>query len=81
MNGEDMDEGRVKQMVDAIGDVIKANYLRGPTGRARVFEALNALAVAAALVSKGTGDPLTVEFFREAFNGQMAGMFKQHERN
>lgn len=52
-----LDEDRIGKLAIDILLPIRANYLAGPRSRDRVFEALNALAFAAANVLAGTSDP------------------------
>jgi hypothetical protein len=52
----DLDRDRVDHIAQQIMTAIVAHYREGPASPDRVFEALNALAFAAATVIVGTGD-------------------------
>jgi hypothetical protein len=71
------DEERVKELAKAIMLPIRDNYRRGPIHRDRVYEALNALAFAVALVLEGTNDPLAKEFFDAALLGNQKPMARR----
>jgi hypothetical protein len=53
---DDVDRDRVERITKQIMPPIIENYRAGPSSRDRVWEALNALAFAAATVIAGTGD-------------------------
>jgi hypothetical protein len=53
---EGLDRARIEAMTTPMMVAIRDNYLRGPHGRDRVFEALNALAICAATVIAGIDD-------------------------
>jgi hypothetical protein len=53
---DELDGERIAQLAHPMMELIRANYLRGPLSRDRVFEALNALAFCAAVAIAGTGD-------------------------
>jgi hypothetical protein len=55
-HSDDLDSDRVKALAKVMMEAVLDNYQRGPASRDRVFEALNALAVCAALVVAGAGD-------------------------
>jgi hypothetical protein len=74
MNTE-LDRERIENLLLAIMLEIKSNYEVGPISRDRVFEALNALAAAAALVIQGCDDAEAREFFEKAFEQQLADGF------
>lgn len=66
---DDMDEARIEAILKAAMEAIGANYLRGPVSPERAFEALNALAIGAAIIILGTGeDPAAKEFFLAALD-------------
>lgn len=78
MNTETLDRQRVEALLVKILKPIRDNYLTGPISQARVFEALNALAAAAAGVirgaeeSRGCGtDTKPEEFFRQALDNHL----------
>jgi hypothetical protein len=66
MNTE-LDQERIEKLLVAVLAPIKENYERGPISADRVYEALNTLAAAAALVILGCDDPKAREFFEKAF--------------
>jgi hypothetical protein len=51
-----MDAERIKPILRVTMEAIKANYAAGPHDRDRIFEALNALAMATAIIITGTDD-------------------------
>lgn len=53
---DELDEERITELARLMMEIIRANYIRGPLARDRVFEALNALAFCAAVAIAGTGD-------------------------
>jgi len=53
MNPTDLDSKRVEQLTEQILLALRQHYQYGPISRDRALEALNALAVAAALVVSG----------------------------
>lgn len=65
-----MDEERVRKLVGALLLPIRANYVHGPLHPDRVLEALNALAIAAAVTTAGA-DEEALKFFLDAFTGQL----------
>jgi hypothetical protein len=70
MNTE-LDQERIEKLLVAILAPIKENYERGPISAFRVYEALNTLAAAAALVIEGCDNPKAREFFEKAFKEQL----------
>jgi hypothetical protein len=69
-NADGLDEERITNLAEKILISLRANYQAGPVSRDRVFEALNALAFAAAVVLIGTGDETGegIEFFQKALD-------------
>jgi hypothetical protein len=63
---QNIDQKRIENLMTAILLEIKSNYEVGPISPYRVFEALNALAGAAALIIKGCHDPRGRAFFEKA---------------
>jgi hypothetical protein len=49
-------------------ELVRANYRLGPVSRERVFESLNALAIAAGVILQACDDPEAVTFFSDALN-------------
>jgi hypothetical protein len=74
---DEPDRNRTEALVHALGDVVKAHYLAGGSGRpspGRVFEALNGLACITAMVIAGTapdGVEDCVAFFTDATAQQL----------
>lgn len=72
-----LDQDRVQELIKALLEPIRGDMEEGPVGRERIFEALNALAVATACVLNATGedsvDEIAGEFFREALNVHLKG--------
>jgi hypothetical protein len=67
-----LDDERIELLARRFLDIVRSNYVQGPTGRDRVFEALNALAIAVAFVMAGTdGDDAAQEFFNTALENQI----------
>jgi hypothetical protein len=60
------DVERVQKLAVDIVQAIRENYRRGPMHKDRVYEALNALAFAVALVLQGANDAKAKEFFDAA---------------
>jgi hypothetical protein len=60
------DVERVQKLAMDIVQAIRENYRRGPMHKDRVYEALNALAFAVALVLQAVHDPEAKEFFDAA---------------
>lgn len=52
----DLDPDRVEAMVAVIVQAAHHNYAQGPISRDRVYEALNAIAIATAITLHGVGD-------------------------
>lgn len=75
---EGLDRDRIEKLAQEILLPIRANYLAGPQDRDRVYEALNALAFALALVIAGTGDETgeAKEFFEKALRISMKGVVR-----
>lgn len=77
MNPETLDRQRIERLLVKILEPIRANYYAGPISQARVLEALNALAAAAALVIQGAekqsrgADTRPEEFFRKALDNHL----------
>jgi hypothetical protein len=73
MNEPELDRERIESLMVAILMPIRDNYKSGPVSRDRCFEALNALAGAAALVIHGSGGPggEAEDFFRKALTQQL----------
>ena len=78
MNPQTLDRQRIEALLAAILEPIKDNYQAGPMSPDRVYEALNALAAAAALVIRGAEssrpgawDKVPEEFFRQALDQQL----------
>ena len=66
-----MNPERVKALSTDIFDEIKKHYMQGPVEPARVYEALNALALVVEIVLEGTNhDPDAQDFFAECLNNQ-----------
>jgi len=63
-----LDRDRIERLAGEILIAIRANYIKGPISRDRVYEALNALAFSAANVINGSHDPEALEFFFKAIN-------------
>jgi hypothetical protein len=63
-----LDRDRIERLAGEILIAIRANYVKGPISRDRVYEALNALAFSAANVINGAHDPEALEFFSKALN-------------
>jgi hypothetical protein len=75
---DDLDEERIKGLSDVLLLKLKDNYEKGPPGRVRVYESLNALAIAAATVLAGTGfDHNAVAFFEAATKNQLMEINKE----
>jgi len=63
---------RVEPLFKAILTDVRAHLVAGPDSPTKVFEVLNALALAAVFILHGTGDdPAAVAFFMRAFNDQL----------
>lgn len=72
MSTDSLDRDRIEKLLVALLVPIRDNYLKGPMpDRDRVYEALNALAGASALVISGCDDPGAADFFIKALNQQM----------
>lgn len=52
----EINRDRVERLAVDLLQPIRTNYIKGPTSRHRVIEALNALAITAASVIEGTED-------------------------
>jgi hypothetical protein len=78
-----MDEERTHKLAENLLVLLQEHYKAGPISRDRVFEALNALALAVAVTLQGT-DQRAVKFFMEALeiNAADAGDYlKRQEGN
>lgn len=71
MSTIDADHARTAALAKEVMDAIQANYMQGPTSRDRIYEALNALAVAAAFVLARCDDPEADAWFSAALNNQL----------
>lgn len=80
MSGDELDRERMEAIAQPILEAIRANYLRGPPGRDRVYEALNVLAACAATVIAGTQDRdgrrQSRAFFDKALDQNVADMVR-----
>jgi hypothetical protein len=68
MNDTTLDPERVSEILRPIMEAVRTNYLHGPISRDRVFESLNALAMAVSLIVEGCDDPDALKFFSDALN-------------
>lgn len=72
---ETLDRERIEALSTDLLHAIRANYYRGPVSRDRAFEALNALAVAVAVVLNGCdsagADGEARAFFEKALEQQI----------
>lgn len=69
---EKLDEEKVERISVEIMEIIRANFKAGPSDRMRVYENLNALAIAVGTIIAGTGsDPIALEFFLAAMGKQI----------
>lgn len=66
-----LDVQRIEALAMEILTAIKHNYLRGPISRDRVYEALNALAISAAVTVRGADRNEALEWFSQALNQQL----------
>lgn len=71
---------RTEELAKGIMAPIIENYRRGPVGRDRAYEALNALAVAAGTVLAGCHDPEAEEWFQTAVTQQIAVIGKDRQQ-
>jgi hypothetical protein len=73
MSGGELDRERVEAICAALLLPIRDHLMRGPHGRHKVHEVLNALAAATALVVIGTGDDAdrAEEWFQVALRRQI----------
>jgi hypothetical protein len=69
----ELNRERIERLMVSILLPIRENYRKGPVSRDRCFEALNALAAAAALVIEGSDRPggEAEDFFRKALQQQL----------
>jgi hypothetical protein len=72
-----LDRDRIERLMGDILLPIRANYLRGPISRDRVYEALNALAAVTAITLAGTKDEDAYDFFATALNNHMENWDQQ----
>jgi hypothetical protein len=70
--------GRIEALVYPIMELVRANFRQGPASRERVFESLNALAIAAGVILQACDDPEAVTFFSNALNANI-GDCRWHE--
>jgi hypothetical protein len=63
-----LDEKRIEALAGTLLLAIRENYLRGPVGRDRVYESLNALAFSVAVVVRGSDKNEALEWFSKALN-------------
>ncbi len=69
---EDMDAARMHALTQGVMRLIQDHLSAPPNGPFKVFEALNALAVATATLACGTDDIVQcMDFFREAAGDQI----------
>jgi hypothetical protein len=64
----DLDRERIEALAETLLMAIHGNFLRGPVGRDRVYESLNALAFAVAVVVRGSDKDEALEWFSQALN-------------
>jgi hypothetical protein len=60
-----IDEGRADELTVAILGILKKHYVRGPSGRERVLEAVIALATATGVTLAGSGEEAVQVFFKQ----------------
>lgn len=78
----ELDSERVSALFIKIHSAVEAHLETPPSCRERVYEALNALAVGAALILHGTGsDELAVDFFTKVLADQMESLQKMRKNN
>jgi hypothetical protein len=58
-----LDPDRVEKVLKPVLEAVKQNLMRGPADRMRMYENLNALAIAVAVNFDACGDPEAIEFF------------------
>jgi hypothetical protein len=63
-----LDHERIEALAETLLMAIHGNFLRGPISRDRVYESLNALAFAVAVVVRGSDKEEALEWFSEALN-------------
>jgi hypothetical protein len=63
-----LDEKRIEALANTFLIAIHENFRRGPTSRDRVYESLNALAFAVAVVVRGSDKDEALEWFSQALN-------------
>jgi replication-associated recombination protein RarA len=63
-----LDEERIEALAETLLMAIQENFRRGPVGRDRVYESLNALAFATAVVVRGSDKDKALEWFSQALN-------------
>jgi hypothetical protein len=68
---DELDRDRIERLMGQILLPIRENYIKGPIHKDRVYEALNALAVATAVTLAGTGDEEAYTFFTKALNNHL----------
>jgi hypothetical protein len=77
-----LDNDRVEFLAKRFMGIVRSHYLEGPTGRDRVLEVLNALAVTVAFVLAGAGgDDSAQEFFNEALENQIEEILARKEQS
>jgi hypothetical protein len=70
---EDMDAARTHALTQAVSRLLQGHLSAPPHGPFKVFEALNALAVATDTLSCGTDDIVQcMDFFKEAVEDQVS---------
>jgi hypothetical protein len=62
----ELNRERIEKVSAPILEAIRSNCVEGPASRMRVYENLNALALAVALVLEGADDPAADAFFEQA---------------
>jgi hypothetical protein len=74
--GPPLEPARVETLASQLLDVIRAHLRRGPPGREKIFEVLNALAFAAAPIIVGSGEDLLAarSFLDNAIDGAVADL-------
>jgi hypothetical protein len=68
MDESGLDEERIEELARQMLILIRANYVKGPISRDRVYEALNALAFCTAVTIGGSDRHDALEWFSNALN-------------
>lgn len=76
--GDGVDQERAQQLAKKIMEQVRDHYQVGPLSRARVYEVLNALAMATAITVHGTDDQ---EFAIDLFNTAFGMNLKLYQEN